>query len=157
MISTSKDNGNIFGLDLNILQQEKIATINILMAEDDPDDRFLVEEEVRENHLEKHFFIVNDGVELLDYLHQRGDYNKQNAPRPGIILLDLIMPRMDGREALEEINSYKKFNDIPIVLLTSTRTEEEYFKRYTSGLKVTSYITKPVTYDAIIKTMLDHQ
>lgn len=155
MISTSKDKGNLWEMHTGITK-DNLSNINILMAEDDPDDRFLVQEEVRENNLEGHFFMVNDGVELLDYLHQRGEYNKENAPRPNVILLDLIMPRMDGREALQEIKSYKKFNDIPIFLLTSSKTADDFFKFFTSDLNVTSYISKPVTYDAIINSMIKH-
>lgn len=121
------------------------------MAEDDPDDRFLFNEELKENNLEESISIVNDGVELLDYLHQRGNYDPVNAPRPQLIVLDCIMPKMNGMETLNEIRSYPKFNDIPIVFLTSSPTEAEYYKN--KKLDVDSYLTKPISYIDILESV----
>lgn len=121
------------------------------MAEDDPDDRFLFNEELKENNLEEIIAIVNDGVELLDYLHQRGNYDPVSAPRPELIVLDCIMPKLNGMETLNEIRSYPKFNDIPIVFLTSSSTEAEYYKN--KKLDVDSYLTKPISYFDILESV----
>lgn len=125
--------------------------MRILMAEDDPDDRFLFNEELKENNLEEIIAIVNDGVELLDYLHQRGNYDPVSAPRPELIVLDCIMPKLNGMETLNEIRSYPKFNDIPIVFLTSSSTEAEYYKN--KKLDVDSYLTKPISYFDILESV----
>src|SRR5690554_6049366 len=103
-----------------LLKGEKMK---ILMAEDDPDDRFLLNEELKEVKCKDKISIVNDGVELLDYLHQRGKFNPENAPKPSLIVLDCIMPKMNGIETLYEIRSHPKFKDIPVVFLTSSSAE----------------------------------
>src|SRR5689334_10877604 len=95
--------------------------ITILLADDDPDDRQLTRDAFMENRLANEFHTVNDGEELMDYLHRRGQYGElKNAPLPGLILLDLNMPRKDGREALKEIKADPALRRIPIVVLTTS-------------------------------------
>lgn len=127
-------------------------SINILMADDDADDRFLAEEALQEAHLRNKICFVKDGEELLDYLHHRGEFaNAQTSPRPGIILLDLNMPRKDGREALIEIKADPDLRRIPIVVLTTSKAEEDVLRSYDLG--VSGYITKPVSFEGLIEVM----
>ena len=125
--------------------------IVILMADDDDDDYLLTKKALAESRLLNDMRRVRDGEELMDYLHRRGDFNEENAPRPGVILLDLNMPRMDGREALREIKTNEKLRNIPIVVFTTSKAEEDIFKTYQLG--VNSFITKPVTFDNLTKVM----
>ena len=125
-----------------------IKTITILMADDDPDDRILTKDALEENRLANDLHFVEDGEELMDYLHQRGKYTAENAPRPGLILLDLNMPRKDGREALAEIKAEPKFKQIPVIVLTTSKAEEDILKTYDLG--VSSFITKPVTFEDLV-------
>ncbi|MGK7392300.1 MAG: response regulator [Candidatus Cyclobacteriaceae bacterium M2_1C_046] len=121
----------------------------ILMADDDPDDRILAKEALTENKLANDLYFVEDGEELLDFLYQRGKFNKENAPRPGLILLDLNMPKMDGREALREIKSNESFRKIPVIVLTTSKAEEDILRTYELG--VNSFISKPVTFDELVE------
>lgn len=125
--------------------------ITILMAEDDPDDRLLAQDALKENRLANNLRVVEDGEELMDYLKQRGRFNAENAPRPGLILLDLNMPRKDGREALREIKADPDLRRIPIVVLTTSKAEEDIFRSYDLG--VNSFITKPVTFEGLVDIM----
>jgi CheY-like chemotaxis protein len=126
--------------------------IVILMADDDPDDRMLAEEALREARLINQFRTVVDGEELMDYLHGCGAYaTPGSAPRPGLILLDLNMPRKDGREALREIKSDPALRHIPIVVLTTSRAEEDILHTYDLG--VNSFCTKPVTFEGLVRLM----
>ncbi len=98
--------------------------ITILMADDDADDRLMTKEAFEESRLKNDLRFVHDGVELLDYLKRRGNYeDPATSPRPGLILLDLNMPRKDGREALEEIKSDPKLKNIRVVILTTSKAE----------------------------------
>lgn len=124
-------------------------TITILMADDDPDDRVLTKDALEENRLANDLHFVEDGEELMDYLHQRGKFSEQNAPFPGLILLDLNMPRKDGREALAEIKAHPKLKHIPVIVLTTSKAEEDIFKTYDLG--VSSFITKPVTFEDLVR------
>jgi len=129
--------------------KDTIQPVTILMAEDDPDDRMLTEDALEENRLANDLRFVENGEELLDYLYHRGQYNKINAPRPGLILLDLNMPKMDGREALKVIKSDASLKRIPVVVLTTSKAEEDILKSYDLG--VNSFITKPVTFDDLVE------
>ena len=123
--------------------------ITILMADDDPDDRQLTKEAFEESHLANDLRFVEDGVELLDYLHRRGKYtDPASSPRPGLILLDLNMPRKDGREALSEIKQDARFRAIRVVILTTSKAEEDILRTY--NLSAASYITKPVTFESLV-------
>jgi two-component system response regulator len=123
--------------------------ITILMADDDPDDRQLTREAFEEAKLANDIRFVEDGVELLDYLHRRGKFaDPATSPRPGIILLDLNMPRKDGREALQELKQDPRFRAIRVIILTTSKAEEDILRTY--NLSAASYITKPVTFEALV-------
>ena len=123
--------------------------ITILMAEDDPDDRLLTKDAFAESRLVNGLHFVEDGEELMDYLRRQGKY--RGAPRPGLILLDLNMPKMDGREALAEIKSDPTLRRIPVVVLTTSQAEEDILRSYDLG--VSGFITKPVTFEGLVKVM----
>ncbi len=127
--------------------------MTILMAEDDPDDRVLTREAMESAHVANDLRFVNDGQYLMDYLRREGDYAGPgvDAPMPGIILLDLNMPRMDGREALAEIKADPELKKIPVVVLTTSKAEEDIVKTYDLG--VNSFITKPVTFTGLVEVM----
>lgn len=123
--------------------------ITILMADDDADDREMTHDAFVANHLANELRFVEDGVELMDYLKRRGKYAAAGAaPTPGIILLDLNMPKKDGREALEEIKADPKLREIPVIVLTTSKEEEDIHRSY--QLYANSYITKPVTFESLI-------
>lgn len=129
-----------------------LTPITILLADDDGDDRMLAKEAMEESRLVNGMRCVEDGEELMDYLHHRGKYAGPDAsPRPGLILLDLNMPRKDGREALKEIKSDPKLRQIPIVILTTSKAEEDIYRSYDLG--VSSFITKPVTFEGLVEVM----
>ena len=124
--------------------------ITILLADDDPDDRQLTQDAFAENRLANLLHCVEDGEELLDYLNRRGKYeNMRGEPLPGLILLDLNMPRKDGREALKEIKADPELRRIPIVVLTTSKAEEDIVRTYDLG--VNSYVTKPVTFKSLVE------
>lgn len=126
--------------------------IVILMADDDDDDYLLTEKALKQSKLLNTLCRVHDGEELMDYLNQRGEFaDKAACARPGVILLDLNMPKKDGREALKEIKSDPELRDIPVVVFTTSKAEEDIYKSYQLG--VNSFITKPVTFDGLIKVM----
>lgn len=123
--------------------------IVILMADDDPDDRLMTKRAFDEHRLVNELRFVEDGEELMDYLNRRGNYSApDSAPRPGLILLDLNMPRKDGREALAEIKRDPHFKDIPVIILTTSRAEEDIIRSYKLGSN--SFITKPVTFAGMV-------
>lgn len=122
--------------------------ITILYAEDDEEDRMLVLEAMKESRLANPVATVADGEELLEYLRRTGRYRDRSPERPGLILLDLNMPRLDGREALREIKSDPALRPIPIVVLTTSKAEEDIIRSYDLG--VNSFICKPVTFEALI-------
>lgn len=127
-------------------------SVTILIADDDPEDRMLAEDALKESRLANDIRFVEDGEELLEYLHARGRYAPpEHTPRPGIILLDLNMPRKDGREALKELKSDPELRRIPVVVLTTSKAEEDIYRTYDLG--VNSFITKPVTFDALVQIM----
>ncbi len=124
----------------------------ILIADDDPEDRMLAKDALEENRLSNDLHFVEDGEELLDYLKNKGRFTDRKAyPRPGLILLDLNMPKKDGREALREIKLDENLRQIPIVILTTSKAEEDIVRSYNLG--VNSFITKPVTFDALVEIM----
>jgi CheY-like chemotaxis protein len=126
--------------------------ITILMADDDADDCMMTKEAFEESHLANELRFVGDGVELMDYLKRRGKYSDPNSsPRPGLILLDLNMPKKDGREALTEIKQDPNLCRIPVVVMTTSKEEEDINRSY--QLHVNSYITKPVTFDALVNAV----
>ena len=124
-------------------------SITILLADDDADDRMLAREALAESRLANDLRFVEDGEQLLDYLYRRGRFaDPRTSPRPGLILLDLNMPRMDGREALRAIKGDPNLRSIPVVVLTTSKTEQDIYDSYDLG--VNSFVTKPVTFDALV-------
>lgn len=127
-------------------------SIIILMADDDPEDRMLAQEALEEAHLTNILHFVENGEELLQYLRREGKFKKyDDAALPGLILLDLNMPKKDGREALQEIKKDDTFKSIPVVVLTTSQAEADIIKTYDLG--VNSFITKPVTFDGLVEVM----
>jgi CheY-like chemotaxis protein len=126
--------------------------VTILMADDDPDDRDFARAAVQEGRLMNEIRFVEDGEELLDYLYRRGSYaDPKTSPRPGLILLDLNMPRKDGREALKEIKRDPALRQIPVVVLTTSKAEEDILRSYDLGANC--FITKPVTFDGLVEVV----
>ncbi len=124
----------------------------ILMADDDADDRLLAQDAMQESRVLNELHFVEDGVQLLNYLRGDGNFSDRTLyPMPGLILLDLNMPKMDGREALAEIKADRRLRRIPVVILTTSKAEEDMVKGYDQG--AASYITKPVTFDALVELM----
>ena len=127
-------------------------SITILLADDDADDRMMAADALEESRLANDLRFVEDGEELMDYLHRRGKFAEPDAaPRPGLILLDLNMPRKDGREALREIKAEPELRTIPVVVLTTSKAEEDIYRTYDLG--VNSFITKPVNFDSLVSVM----
>jgi CheY-like chemotaxis protein len=127
-------------------------TVTILLAEDDYDDRYLISEALDESGVETQLLIVENGEDLLDYLKGRGNYsNRDKYPMPTLILLDLNMPLMDGREALAEIKKDRDLRRIPIVVLTTSQAEEDVQATYDLG--ITGFITKPMTFSGLVDVM----
>ena len=124
-------------------------SITILMADDDADDREMAKEAVEESRLHNELRFVQDGEELLDYLRRRGKFeDPSSSPRPGLLLLDLNMPKMDGHEVLREMKRDPLLRHIPVVVLTTSKTEEDIFRSYDLG--ASSFITKPVTFAGLV-------
>ena len=122
--------------------------ITILMADDDPDDRLLTADALKEARLINDIRFVENGEELLEYLRRQGKYATAEAPRPGLILLDLNMPRKDGRTVLKELKLDPDLRSIPVVILTTSKDDEDIYRSYDLG--VNSYIVKPVTFEALV-------
>ncbi len=123
-------------------------SITILVCDDDADDRMLIKDAFDENRVSNPLEFVNDGEELMNYLYRRGAYEHlQGAPFPGVILLDLNMPKKDGRTALKEIRADEALHRIPVVVLTTSKADEDIMRTY--GLGVSSFITKPVTFEGL--------
>ncbi len=134
------------------MNYKKAEPIQILMADDDEDDRLLAQDAMEESRVLNAFRFVKDGVELLEYLRNEGQFaDTQQYPRPNLILLDLNMPRMDGREALQELKKDPNLRAIPVVILTTSKEEEAKLKGYDLG--AASYITKPVDFDGLVELM----
>jgi CheY-like chemotaxis protein len=128
--------------------------IVILLADDDEEDRMLAADALAESRVVNDLRFVEDGDELLDYLYQRGRYSDHAlSPPPGLILLDLNMPRKDGREALREIKNDPDLRRIPIVVLTTSKAEEDIYRTYDLGAN--SFITKPVSFEGLVSVMRD--
>lgn len=125
------------------------CSITILVAEDDAEDRMMVKDAFEESRLVNDLRFVEDGEQLMDYLYRRGTYSDpQASPVPGLILLDLNMPRKDGRTALQEIKNDQQLRKIPVVVLTTSKAEQDIVRSYDLG--VNSFITKPVTLSGLV-------
>ncbi len=124
--------------------------MQILMADDDEDDRRAVAKAWKTSRAANPIEFVNDGEQLMDYLQRRGPYSSLPAgSRPGLILLDLNMPKKDGREALMEIKADPNLRQIPVIVLTTSKAEEDVYRTYDLGAN--SFITKPVTFTALVE------
>lgn len=126
--------------------------VTILVADDDEDDRMMTKDAFEEVKIVNELLFVKDGVELMDYLCRRGEYaNPEVSPRPGLILLDLNMPRMDGREALDFIKKDDNLKSIPVTIFTTSKSEEDIVRSYNLGANC--FISKPVTYAGLINVI----
>jgi CheY-like chemotaxis protein len=135
------------------MSQPEVPTrpFTILLADDDEEDRELARDALQDSRLANEMKFVVDGQDLLDYLRHEGRWAEQYAPRPGIILLDLNMPKMDGREALAEMKADDSLRRIPVVVLTTSKDEADVLSSYDLG--VSSFITKPVTFGGLVDVM----
>ena len=123
--------------------------ISILVADDDPDDRMMIQEAFTENRIANQVVFVEDGEQLMAYLRREGLFAEhKDEPFPGVILLDLNMPKKDGREALKELKADPELCRIPIIVLTTSQAEEDIVRTY--GLGVSSFITKPVSFEGLV-------
>jgi len=128
------------------------SPVVILLADDDEEDRMLACDALLESRLTNEIHCVTDGEDLMDYLLRRDKYSPPaKAPRPGIILLDLNMPKMDGREALLAIKSNPDLRQIPVVVMTTSRAEEDIHRCYDSG--ASAYISKALTFEVLVGVM----
>jgi CheY-like chemotaxis protein len=136
-----------------MMQGRNKIPITILVCDDDEDDRMLTQQALEDAHISNNLAFVEDGEQLLDYLYQRGAFAGETgiAPRPGLILLDLNMPKLDGREALKTIKEDPTLRDIPVVVLSTSRLDEDIARSYQLG--VNSFITKPVTFTGLVEAM----
>lgn len=136
-----------------MMQDRHKIPITILVCDDDEDDRMLTRQALVDAHISNQLRFVEDGEQLLDYLYQRGAFAGEtgSAPRPGLILLDLNMPKMDGREALRRIKVDITLSDIPVVVLSTSGLDEDVIRSYRLG--VNSFITKPVTFSGLVEAM----
>jgi CheY-like chemotaxis protein len=127
--------------------------ITILVCDDDEDDRLLTQQALEGAHISNAVRFVEDGEQCLDYLYQRGEFAGETglAPRPGLILLDLNMPKRDGREVLVAIKSDPALDDIPIVVLSTSRHDEDMVRSYQLGVNI--FISKPVTFTGLVAAM----
>lgn len=132
--------------------QDKPESIVILIADDDEDDRRFIEKAWGKSRLVNELHFVEDGEEFIDYLCHRGKYSDPaSSPRPGLILLDLNMPKKSGQEALQEIKADPELRAIPVVILTTSKAEEDIYRSYNLGAN--SFITKPVTFGALAEVI----
>jgi CheY-like chemotaxis protein len=123
--------------------------IEVLLVEDDPGDVLLTKEAFADNKVRNNLTVVSDGEEATTYLHRQGDY--ADAPRPDMIILDLNLPRKDGREVLEEIKADPELRSIPVVVLTTSTADEDILRSY--DLHANAYVTKPVDFDQFIRVV----
>lgn len=120
--------------------------IDILLVEDNPDHSMLTKKVLEDYNLANKVYVVEDGAEALDFIYHRGEYNDgHNAPRPGLILLDVRLPRVDGFDVLKQLKSDPEHRSIPVVMLTTSSRDEEVARGYAEGAN--SYVTKPVRFD----------
>jgi CheY-like chemotaxis protein len=120
--------------------------IEVLLVEDDPGDVLLIREAFEDNKVANRLHVVADGVEALEFMRQTGEHKE--APRPDLVLLDLNLPRKDGREVLAEVKNDDALRTIPVVVLTTSQAEEDVLRSY--DLHANAYVTKPVDFDRFI-------
>ena len=125
------------------------SKVSILMADDDPDDQVLLQEALRENNISNAVCFVENGEELIEFLTKKGKFEGKDCATPGLILLDLNMPKMDGREALKLVKADPFLKKIPIVVLTTSRADSDVIECYDLG--VNSFISKPVNFHDLVE------
>ncbi len=136
----------------SVLAESPSPLMAVLLADDDEDDRMLTADALIESKAINKLYCVADGEELMDYLYHRGKYAPPTeSPRPGLLLLDLNMPKKDGREALCEIKANPLLRSVPVVILTTSQAAEDIARLY--GLGANSYIAKPVSFDGLARVM----
>ena len=123
----------------------------ILIADDDPDDQYMIKEALNASPLDREVRSVSDGEELMDYLHKRDKFREMELPQPTVILLDLNMPKKDGRECLSEIKADPKLSRIPIVVFSTSNNQDDVIRSYEAG--AASYIAKPYSYNELVEVM----
>ncbi|UJW28335.1 response regulator [Saccharothrix sp. AJ9571] len=128
---------------------ESLAPIDILLVEDDPGDVLMTQEAFEHHKIRNTLHVVSDGVEALDFLRRTGTH--PDAPRPGLILLDLNLPKKDGREVLAEIKAQPELRSIPVVVLTTSEAEEDILRSY--DLHANAYVTKPVDFERFVEVV----
>ena len=128
---------------------EQVQSIEVLLVEDDPGDVVLIEEAFADNKVRNRLHTVSDGVDALRFLRREGEF--AGAPRPDLILLDLNLPRKDGREVLAEVKTDEDLQQIPVVVLTTSKLEEDVLRSY--KLHANAYVTKPVDFDRFIEVV----
>lgn len=128
-----------------------IQPINILLVDDDEDDLYFAERALKKSELPNNTHVVHNGMELMDYLYHRGEFTPEASPRPDLILLDLNMPRMNGKEALKEIRQTKEFSHIPVILFTTSGAQQDIVASYKLGAN--SYIKKPGDFNSLVEVM----
>lgn len=131
------------------MSDSPLNVIDVLLVEDDPGDALMTQEAFEHHKIRNTLHVVKDGVEALEFLRRQGQY--ENAPRPGLILLDLNLPRKDGREVLSEIKADAELRSIPVVVLTTSEAEEDVLRSY--SLYANAYVTKPVDFDRFIEVV----
>ncbi|MFS8100648.1 response regulator [Lentzea alba] len=131
------------------MSEMPLSVIDVLLVEDDPGDALMTQEAFEHHKIRNTLHVVKDGVEALAFLRREGEY--ENAPRPGLILLDLNLPRKDGREVLAEVKADAELRSIPVVVLTTSDAEEDILRSY--SLYANAYVTKPVDFDRFIEVV----
>jgi CheY-like chemotaxis protein len=128
---------------------ENLNVIEVLLVEDDPGDVVLIREAFEHNKVYNALHVVSDGVQALEFLRREGDH--ADAPRPDLVLLDLNLPRKDGRQVLAEVKDDTDLRTIPVVVLTTSEAEEDILRSY--DLHANAYVTKPVDFDRFIEVV----
>jgi CheY-like chemotaxis protein len=131
------------------MTEKPMTVIDVLLVEDDPGDALMTQEAFEHHKIRNTLHVVKDGVEALAFLRREGEH--ANAPRPGLILLDLNLPRKDGREVLAEVKADAELRHIPVVVLTTSDAEEDILRSY--SLHANAYVTKPVDFDRFIEVV----
>ncbi|MFD4674331.1 response regulator [Lentzea sp. NPDC058450] len=131
------------------MPEAPLTVIDVLLVEDDPGDALMTQEAFEHHKIRNTLHVVKDGVEAIEFLRREGQY--ENAPRPGLILLDLNLPRKDGREVLSEVKNDPELRSIPVVVLTTSEAEEDILRSY--SLHANAYVTKPVDFDRFIEVV----
>ena len=129
--------------------ESSLHPIEILLVEDNPGDSRLAKEALKESKLKNNLYVAEDGVEAMNFLYKKGKYSKM--PRPDLVILDLNLPKKDGREVLAEIKNDDNLKRIPVVILTISKAEEDILKTY--NLHANCYVTKPLDLDQFMKVV----